>query len=64
MAPITKLLKKENMQNFQWNPDAQEAFDHLRTAFTTAPILRHFDPNLPMILEADASDFTLGAVVS
>jgi len=61
---MMKLLKKENMQNFQWTPDAQEAFDHLRTAFTTAPILRHFDPDLPTILEADASDFALGAVVS
>ena len=36
---ITKLLKKDNMQNFQWTPDAQGAFNHLRTAFTTAPIL-------------------------
>jgi len=63
-ALMTKLLKKENMQNFQWTPDAQEAFDHLRIAFTTAPILRHFDPDLPTILEADASDFVLRAVVS
>ena len=38
-APITKLLKKENMQNFQWNSKTQEAFDHLRMAFTMAPIL-------------------------
>ena len=38
-APMMKLLKKENMQNFQWMPDAQEAFDHLRIAFTTASIL-------------------------
>ena len=29
-----------------------------------APILRHFDPDLPTILEADASDFVLEAVVS
>jgi len=34
-----KLLKKENMQNFQWTLDVQEAFDHLRVAFTTALIL-------------------------
>jgi len=39
MASMTRLLKKENMQNFQWMPDAQEAFDHLRVAFTTATIL-------------------------
>jgi len=39
IAPMTKLLKKENMQNFQWTPDAQEAFDNLKVAFMTAPIL-------------------------
>jgi hypothetical protein len=63
-SPITRLLKKENNKSFQWTEDAQKAFDKLRTAFTTAPILQHFNPELPTILEADASDFALGAVVS
>jgi hypothetical protein len=63
-APMTSLLKKENNKNFRWTESAQAAFDKLRTAFTTAPILQHFDPELPTILEADASDFALGAVIS
>lgn len=63
--PITKLLKKENTsQKFEWTIEAQEAFSELRRAFTTAPILQNFDPESPAILEADASDFALGAVVS
>ena len=63
--PLTKLLKKENMQGrFRWNAKAQKAFEYLQTAFTTAPILRHFDPSLPAILEADASHGALGGVVS
>src|SRR5256714_5700778 len=62
--PITKLLRKESISRFRWTTDAQAAFDELRIAFTTVPILQHFDPDLPTILEADASDFALGAVVS
>ena len=42
----------------------QEAFKKLRAAFTSAPILRHFESSLPVVLEADASDFTLGTVIS
>ncbi|MBW0516539.1 hypothetical protein O181_056254, partial [Austropuccinia psidii MF-1] len=33
-------------------------------AFTTAPILSHFNPSLPTIVETDASDYVLGAVLS
>jgi hypothetical protein len=62
--PIIRLLKKECLAKFRWTLEAQAAFDKLRTAFTTAPILQHFDPERPAILEADASDFALGAVVS
>jgi hypothetical protein len=61
-TPMTSLLKKG--RKFYWDDRAQSAFDQLRTAFTTAPILRHFDPTLPTVLEADASDYALGAVIS
>jgi hypothetical protein len=64
-TPLTRLLKKENLaRKFHWDEKAQRAFDFLRTAFTSAPILRHFDPERPTILEADASDYAIGAVVS
>jgi len=36
----------------------------LKRRFTTAPILRHFDPALPTVMETDASDFAIGAVLS
>ena len=63
--PLTRLLKKDNLaRRFRWDSEAQKAFDYLKTAFTTAPILRHFDPELPTTLEADASDYAVGGVVS
>src|SRR5438046_6946718 len=43
---------------------ANKAFKQLKKAFTTAPILRHFDHSRPAILETDASDFAEGGVVS
>ena len=61
-APITELLRKN--RKFRWTSEARTAFDSLRTSFTTAPILRHFNPSLPTILEADASDYAVGAVIS
>ncbi|MBW0556591.1 hypothetical protein O181_096306 [Austropuccinia psidii MF-1] len=36
----------------------------LKEAFTTAPILSHFNPSLPTILETDASDYALGSSLS
>jgi RNase H-like domain found in reverse transcriptase len=63
-SPFIALLKKDNLAHFQWNPQAEGAFKHLKSAFTSVPILRHFDPSRPTILEADASDHALEAVIS
>ena len=51
-------------RKFSWNGEAQAVFKGLKTTFTMAPILMHFDPEQPIILEADASTHALGAVVS
>ncbi|MBW0502795.1 hypothetical protein O181_042510 [Austropuccinia psidii MF-1] len=45
-------------------PEALSQFHQLKEAFTTAPILSHFNPSLPNIVETDASDYALGAVLS
>ena len=33
-------------------------------AFTSAPVLKHFDPETPAIVETDASDYALGGILS
>ena len=42
---------------FVWGPDQETAFRELKTAFTTASILRHFDWETPIVVETDASDY-------
>ncbi|MBW0557940.1 hypothetical protein O181_097655 [Austropuccinia psidii MF-1] len=47
-----------------FNEEALSKFQILKEEFTTAPILSHFNPSLPTIVETDASDDALGAVLS
>ncbi|KAK3560881.1 hypothetical protein QTP86_022913 [Hemibagrus guttatus] len=42
----------------------QNYSSQLKDCFTTAPILRHLDPDLPFVVEVDASSSGLGAVLS
>ncbi|MBW0476430.1 hypothetical protein O181_016145 [Austropuccinia psidii MF-1] len=45
-------------------PEALSLFQILKEAFTTAPILSHFNPSLTTILETDASEYAFSAVLS
>jgi len=44
--------------------DYQAGFDDLKRAFTIAPILGHWNPESPIILEMNASDCALAAILS
>jgi len=61
--PLTELTKS-SPKEWRWTPEAELAFQELKKRFTTAPILAHFQPQKPVIIESDASDFALGAVLS
>ncbi|RAL65934.1 hypothetical protein DID88_005595 [Monilinia fructigena] len=60
---LTNLTKK-NQGSFEWTVEAQEAFDTLKQAVAKEPILLTFDPEKPIIVETDSSDFAIGAVLS
>jgi hypothetical protein len=55
-APITSLLKGGGT--------AGRAFSRLKELFTDAPVLAHPDPSLAFIVELDASENGVGAVLS
>ncbi|MBW0574039.1 hypothetical protein O181_113754 [Austropuccinia psidii MF-1] len=62
ITALTSLLK--TYSPFIYNDKALSQFQILREAFTTAPILSHFNPSLPTNVDNDASDYALGAVLS
>jgi len=59
--PLTALLASSAV--FSWDQPQQEAFETLKRAVTTAPVLRIFDPDLITAVETDASGFAIGAVL-
>lgn len=60
--PLTMLLKKATPYN--WTSAQEESFQQLKAAFASAPILASVDFNAEFILETDASDYAIGAVLS
>ena len=61
--PITDTLRG-NPKDFKWSGTYQQHFNFLKAQFSSAPILRHFDPKLETFLETDASDFAIASILS
>jgi hypothetical protein len=59
--PLTNILQKD--VPFVFDDDCKEAFETLKKALTTAPIVQPPDWNLPFEIMYDASDFAIGAVL-
>jgi hypothetical protein len=64
--PLHKLLKKEVKRKFShgdWTDECQAAFEKLKIALTSPPILRFPDMNKDFILTTDASGHALGYIL-
>ena len=61
-APLYRLEQKGTV--FQWMTHCQEAFDMLKRRLITAPILAYPDFKLPFIVDSDASETGIGAILS
>jgi hypothetical protein len=59
-APLTNITKHGA---FIWTEKSQEAFDHMKEVMGTGPVLALPDFTLPFVLECDASDEGIGAVL-
>jgi len=63
VLPITDLLRQDT--KFNWGEAQEAAFLKITILFTSGktPILRHYHPDRPALLETDVSDFTIAGIL-
>ncbi|BHF58772.1 hypothetical protein SprV_0100172700 [Sparganum proliferum] len=61
-APLNRLLQK-NAPWF-WSSDCEKAFDQLKSMLSSDLLLTYYDPTLPIVAAADASNHVVGTVIS
>ena len=63
-VPLTELTRKSAPNKVQWNNTCQDAFEKLKKLLCSQPVL--WSPNFSkeFILQTDASDYGIGAVLS
>ncbi|UYV77011.1 hypothetical protein LAZ67_14002809, partial [Cordylochernes scorpioides] len=59
--PLHRLLRKDT--RFEWGPDQRQAYESLKLALASEPVLAHFDEKYATELHTDASGFGIGAVL-
>ena len=60
--PLTRLTRAS--ARWDWTTPCQEAFDTLKAAFLSAPVLHHYIPGRQITVETDASDYAIAAILS
>lgn len=60
--PLNSLLR--NNATFQWSREQHDAYQALKTALTTVPVLDHFVPGADTEIRTDASGHGIGAVLA
>ena len=60
-APLNKLLRKD--VEFIWSTHCDESLKKIKEALSSAEVLAHFDPKLPLGLACDTSKVGIGAVL-
>lgn len=63
--PLNALLRKSSTSTTPFlSESALFAFRRLCSVFASTVVLRHFDPNLPTMVETDSSGFAIAAILS
>lgn len=61
---LTPLYECTQKNKFQWTRECDDAFKSIKEKLTSLDNLRHYNPDLPLILTCDASHTALGVVLS
>ena len=75
VKPLNKLIKgtqyttrkgnkKIKYDAFQWSKACRQIFQNLKRAFTTVPMLAHYDSKLETCVETNVSNFVVAGVLS
>ena len=59
---LTKLLRKD--KPWTWGEEQETSFKDIIDRLSNSPILAHFNPSFPITIQADASHFGYGVIVS
>ncbi|CAM5157917.1 unnamed protein product [Eretmochelys imbricata] len=62
-APLTDLTKKKQSVAVQWTKECQKAFNQLKAALMSDPVLRAPDFDKPFLVTTDVSERGVGAVL-
>lgn len=60
--PLFKLCHPK--EKFEWGEIHEKAFESLKKALISPPVLAHPDPAKPYIIQTDASDVAIGAILA
>ena len=61
-SSLTVLTRKD--KEFQWTPIEETAFQAIKKAFSSAPVVLHFDPDKECTVETNGSYYVSRAVLS
>jgi len=61
LQSLNQLLQKD--QEFWWSHQCEEASNKAKESLSSSHVLVHCNPSLPVILESDASQYGIGAVM-
>ena len=61
VEPLTQLLRKTSA--WSWSDEQQRAFEQTKAMLAKETLLWHPDPTLPFVVQCDASDVGVGAVL-
>ena len=62
-GPLHELTRKMS-RDFRWSTECQKAYEELKRRLVSPPILAYPDFSVPFLLQTDASDAAIGAVLS
>lgn len=61
--PLVETTRKAEKNKMTWTPEKEAAFEELKTALSTRPVLKSPDVKRDFVLRTDASDTCIGAVL-